>query len=174
MQAAITVATSVQHKIIGLGSTLWSVRQRILLRSVRSLVGPHATVARAAVLKRLHRHAAALAIAVLLAGLAITTAIGIVSWYDRVVVAGLLAVLVVSITGEVRILAEVDESLVLFVGSRIRQVAVSRLGPIEGADLEKMSSTLITSEWRVGNERYTVGKRADKSIEAMVGDRWDT
>lgn len=147
------------------------MRQRILLRSVRSLVGRKATVSRAAVLKRLHRHAAALAAAVLTAGLATSTAIGIVSWYDRVVVAGLLAVLVVSITGEVRILAQVDESLELFVGSRIRQVAVSRLGPVERADLEKVSSTLITSEWRVEDERYTVSKRADKAIEAMVGDR---
>jgi hypothetical protein len=107
-----------------------------------------------------------------IAGLAATTAMGIDSWYDRAVVAGLLAVLVVSITGEVRILAEVDDSLELFVGSRIRQIAVSHLGSVDEAELEKVSSTLITSEWRVRNECYTVSKRADKHIEAMVGDRY--
>lgn len=128
---------------------------------------------RAAVLKRLHPHAAALAAAIVIAGLAVTTVIGVVSWYDRVVVAGLSAVLVVSITGEVRILAEVDDSLELFVGSRIRQVAVSHLGPIEGTDLEKVSSTLITSEWRVEDEPYIVSKRADKALEAMINGRRD-
>jgi hypothetical protein len=124
------------------------------------------------VLKRLHRHAAALAAAVVIAGLAATTAMGVVSWYDRVALAGLSALLVVSMTGEVRILAEVDNSLEFFAGSRIRQIAVSHLGPVDGAELEKTSSTLITSEWRVRNESYTVSKRADKQIEAMVGDRY--
>ncbi len=125
---------------------------------------------RAAVLKRLHAHAVALAAAVVIAGLAVTTLMGVASWYDRVAIAGLSAVLVVSITGEVRILAEVDDSLELFVGSRIRQAAVSHLGPVEGADLEKVSSTLITSEWRIEDEPYIVSKRADKVLEAMVGD----
>ena len=130
-------------------------------------------MARAAVLKRLHRRAAALAAAVVIAGLAVTTLIGVDSWYDRVAVAGLSAVLVVSITGEVRILAEVDDSLELFVGSRIRQVAVSHVGPVGASDIEKVSSTLITSEWRIEDEPYIVSKRADKHLESMVGDRHD-
>lgn len=121
-------------------------------------------------LKRLHRRVVALAVGTTLATLAITLAVGFGTWYDRAAVAGLSVVLVASTTGQVRILAQVDGSLELFSGSRVRQVAVSRLGPIEAADIEKLSSTLITGEWRVDGQRYTVGKRADKAIEAMTSD----
>lgn len=122
-------------------------------------------------LKRLHRRIAALAGGTTLATLAMTSVVGFGTWYDRAAVAGLSVVLVASITGQVRILVQVDDSLELFAGSRVRQVAVSRLGSVEVADIEKLSSTLITSEWRVDGQSYTVGKRADKALETMMSDR---
>lgn len=145
------------------------MRRRILVKSVRALTPEGADIGGAAALWRLSPLGVGVILLSLPATFVLLSLLGVGRWPERLVISGLATVMLTSIAIEATVVAMVDGRPVLFRGSRVRQRAVSRIGPIDGAGIEKVSSTMISSEWRIGRDVLQAGKRAEKDLEAMFG-----
>ncbi len=122
----------------------------------------------AALLWTLHPRVALMAGGPALVTLAAAMAAGW-SWSQAGLWAVFVAVAVAAISRRYRILTLTDHGFVLLESSSLRQVAREVVGDLPAdVDVRKIGGNLITSEWSVDGETYTVTKRAEKELEQMM------
>lgn len=148
------------------------MRRAVLLRSVRGVLGEHVPVRDAAYMWNRHRWffpyaAVVLAVLVWLAPIA-----GVDDWPTRIVIGLAGAAIAVNASSSYRVLAETDEGTFLLRASRIRQVATGEPERLSSnASLEPVGGTLLATDWRVGEDVYTVARSSEQAMERMAGRR---
>lgn len=159
------------------GSMLAGVHMRraVLLRSVRERLGEQVVVRDAAYVWNRHRWVIPYATAVFTGLVWLAPVAGIGDWPTRIVI-GLAGLgVAVNSSSNYRVVAETDQGMVVLRASRIRQVAI---GPPEklaaDAELEPVGGTLLATDWRVGEDVYTVARSSEHAMERMAGGRSST
>ena len=145
------------------------MRRRVLLASVERLLGGSGTVRDAAYVWTRHHWSSWFA-AISFLGLVFAAPIGgIEDWPTRIVL-GLAGVAVATLaTTDYRVVADTTNGLVVFRASRIRQVATqleNRLGT--SVSIEPEGGTIIYSDWRIGNNIYTVPRSSQPAMERIA------
>lgn len=109
----------------------------------------------------------------MLAGVAmliLVTVLGFEAWTSRLGIAGCAAVVAGVAATEYRILVATPSRRVLLQASRIRQVATGFVCDVPASTpIEPVGSNLVLTDWKVGDERYTVPKRSEASMTRISG-----
>ena len=75
-------------------------------------------------------------------------------------------------TTDQRILVQTDDELVMLRSSRIRQYARAVVGPVpDDASIEVVSDNLVISDWMIGDQRFSMMKRAQRSMTHIATNR---
>lgn len=146
-----------------------SLRQQILVRSVKRLLDDEEEVHDVVVLWNRHRWFLPYCVAAGLGLFAVAVAIGITDTINQVVLGGCGAAVAAMATTNHWILARTSRGFVLCRSSRIRQYArevVTRFGRTPA--LEMMGSTVITSDWKVDGVGYTLTKRWEATMRSFT------
>ncbi|MEL6891203.1 MAG: hypothetical protein AAFP84_06385 [Actinomycetota bacterium] len=145
------------------------MRRNVLLRSVQRLLPDGVTLHDAVFMwRRAPWMVGAVVVAVAVA-LAATTLAGYGSAGGRIMLSLAIGMIVAVLGTENRVLASTDRGLQLFRASRIRQVAVELLQPLDpDVSIEMVSSNLVLTDWSVDGDRFTVPKRSQEAMTAMA------
>lgn len=148
------------------------MRRAVLLRSVLGVLGEHVAVRDAAYMWNRHRWLIPYATVVLAALVWLAPLAGVDDWPTRIVI-GLAGMgVAVNASSNYRVLAETDEGMFLLRASRIRQVATGGAERLaSNASLEPVGGTLLATDWRVGENVYTVARSSEQAMERMAGGR---
>jgi hypothetical protein len=151
------------------------VRRRVLIRSITKLLPAEERVLNAAPIWTFHPYAPLIALAAAGAPVAVLSSFTDATWSQRLLWAGLIAVVATSVSTRFRILATTTGGVLLLRSSSIRQVAVEVLERwTDAPPMDKLGGNLATSEWRIDGTTYTVSKRAEKELQHMTaGHRRD-
>ena len=147
------------------------MRRRVLIRSIQRLLKPDDHVARAAFMWRLHRWALPLGV---VAGAAVAL-LGLVTGnFESVafaIAAGIAVGAVASLaSAEYRVLALVNDELVMMRGSRTRNVAVEVLERrLPNNSVRLVSSTAVVSDWLILERRFSTTRRYQQEMIEMAG-----
>ncbi len=96
---------------------------------------------------------------------------GVDDWPTRIVIGLAGAAVAVNATSSYRVLAETEEGMFMLRASRIRQVAIGRLKKLASdVTLEPVGGTVLATDWRVGDDVYTVARSSEQAMERMAGD----
>lgn len=117
-----------------------------------------------------HRWFMAYAIVVLAALIWLAPVAGIEDWPTRIVIGLAGSAVAVNASSTYRVLAETDEGMFLLRAGRIRQVATGELEQLRSnARLEPVGGTLLATDWKVGEDVYTVARSSEQAMERMAG-----
>lgn len=156
------------------------MRQRILLRSIENHLPADASSGQA-------RHGAMLFSTSgrgLTTGIACGGVVGIASYVLGFSQPGLLMagfgalLLATAATTDFRVVALIaveggEHQFALMRGSKVRQAATGFESWMANDDrpIQKVGSSFVTSQWRIGTQIYTATKRAEKALEEMTSGR---
>ena len=145
------------------------MRQRILLDSVRSVLGPDHDVVSVAVVSFVHRWALGFSVVGAVAVVAVGWLSGVRAGASLVALALAGAAVAVLGTTEQHIVAGTAVGRFLLRAGRFRQVAVALLGELP-ADVEfrRITGNIATAEWRIDGRTYRAMRRADLALTAMA------
>lgn len=148
------------------------MRRAVLLRSVQQVLGEVVTVRDAAYVWSRHRWLVPFVTVVFAAIVLLAPVAGLQDWPTRIVL-GLAGVAVgVMSTTDYRVLAETDSGMVILKASRIRQVAIELLERLASdVVLEPLGGTFLTTDWQVGDHRYTAPPSSDQAMQRMAARR---
>lgn len=86
--------------------------------------------------------------------------------------------LVTAATTDFRVVADVSsvddgDRFALLRGSKVRQAATGFIKWLEGPEtaVEKVGSSFVSSQWRIGEQIFTATKRSEKALEEMLTGR---
>ncbi len=145
------------------------MRQRILVRSVQRLLPAGERVEEAVHLWQRHRWMAGYAVVAGAALFVVAVVAGFEQLPARLGLAAAGAALAVGSTTRYWVLARTSQGVVLCTSSRIRQYATAieaRLGST--AHYERVSNTLVVSEWVIDGRRYSVARRAEQAMQRIA------
>jgi hypothetical protein len=72
-------------------------------------------------------------------------------------------------TTEYRVLAHTTGALVLCRAGRVRQVATGTIERLSAdVTITRVGTTLVSSEWMIGDRRYTVPRNFGQAMEAVA------
>lgn len=140
------------------------------MKSVRRLLDDGESVVHVAVMWRRHPWSLMFSMGafVVMFGVAVLAGVAEVGSQVAIGLAG-LAVAAMATTDQ-RILALTDRGLVMMQSSRIRQKAVGIIDrPPSDTRIEIVSDNLVISDWMVGDQRFSMMKRAQREMTAMAG-----
>ncbi len=139
----------------------------MLFRSVQRLL-PTDTVHAAAMLWGLHPHVLPITVAAVVG----VSALGLLAGADlstTVLLAAATAAAAAGLTRDYRVLALTDDDFVLLRGSPIRLQAREVLERLpHRTELRKVGGSLLTTEWRVAGQTYTVRREWERAMEQMA------
>lgn len=148
------------------------MRRAFLFRSINRVLGEQVQVRDAAYMWTRHRWTVPFAVTVFAAIALLAPIAGIDEWPTRTVL-GLAGVgVAITASTDYRVVAQVDDGLVLLNASKIRQVAtgfVQHLPP--DAELVPVGGTVIATDWQVGEHRYTVPRSSEQAMNRMAAAR---
>lgn len=99
----------------------------------------------------------------------VSTASGVGGPLNRLVLTLCGAAIAALATTNYWVLAQTEQGLVLLRSSRIRQYARKVEARLGGTDeLEMVGSTVITSDWRIGETMYTLTKRWEPAMRRIA------
>ncbi len=144
------------------------MRREVLWRSVRRILANDEQILDVAYIWRRHRLLIPLvAVAALIGGGAAALA-GFTSIASIAAVALAAVAVAASASTEYRVLAVTEGGLVLMRGGRIRQVATALIERLpDSTTVERVSSNLVISEWRVGTDRFSALRRYESTMSAI-------
>ncbi len=144
------------------------MRREVLWRSVRRVLDTDEPILDVAYMWRRHRWMVPYALVA--AGVcAVGAALVGFGGPSSVAIAVAAAAVAASALTEYRVLAITERGLVLMTGGRIRQVATGLIARLpETVTVERIANNLVISEWRVGDERYSVLRRFDATMAAIA------
>lgn len=146
-----------------------SLRQHILVNSVRRIVGPGEKVHAVVMLWTRHRLFLPYCIFAGFALFVVGALSGIEGLVSRAVIAGCGVAVAGLATTNHWVLAQTDEGLVLLESSRIRQVAKRLSRRLDDTTkLEMIGSTVVTSDWRIDGTIYTMTKRWEATMRSLA------
>lgn len=146
------------------------MRKRVLLASVQKRLPNGQQALLAAYLWTRHRWMVPFAVLAFVALLLVATVAGFETWASRIGIGLAGAAVAGSATTEYRILAKTDRGFALLRCSRIRQYATELLEQLPpSTTLEKRGGTMLTTEWAVDGQVYTVAKSSEPAMSAMAG-----
>lgn len=148
------------------------MRRAVLLRSIRAILGEHIAVRDAAYVWNRHRWVIPYA-GVVFAGLVLFAPIaGIDDWPTRLVI-GLAGLgVAVNSSSDYRVVAETDQGMFVLRASRIRQVATGQVERLASdAEVKPVGGTILATDWRVGDQVYTVARSSEEAMERMAAGR---
>lgn len=145
------------------------MRRAVLLRSVSRVLGEHVSVREAAYMWNRHRWLLPYGAVVFVVLMWLAPIAGIDDWPTRIVIGLAGTAIAVNASSNYRVLAETDSGMFILQASRIRQVATGQPEQL-GSDvaLEPVGGTLLATDWRVGDEVYTVARSSEQAMERMA------
>lgn len=147
-----------------------SVRQHILLKSVQRLLPAGEHVRSVVVMTTRHRWLLPYAVVSGLALYGISTASGVQGLTSRLAIMACGTAIAAMATTDYSVLADTTDSFVLCRSSRVRQYAKQLTARLpHDTNLEMVSSTVITSDWRVDGTIYTMTKRWESTMRQLSG-----
>lgn len=146
------------------------MRRAVLIRSVRGVLGEHVSVRDAAYMWNRHRWLIPYATLVFAALVWLAPVAGVDDWPTRVVIGLAGTAIAVNASSTYRVLAQTDQGMFILRASRIRQVATGRAEELPSNPvLEPVGGTLLATDWRVGEDVYTVARSSEQAMERMAG-----
>jgi hypothetical protein len=144
------------------------MRQEVLWRSVRRILGTDEEILGVAYLWGRHRLLAPLVVLAALIGSGAAALAGFTSVASIAAVALAAVAVAASVSTEYRVLAVTEGGLVLMRGGRVRQVATALIERLpDSTKVERVSSNLVISEWRVGTNRFSALRRFESTMSAI-------
>jgi hypothetical protein len=145
------------------------VRRTTLFRSITRFLDDGVTLEDAAFMWSRHRWMIPYA---LVAGSAVFFAAGWVGFdgvATRTAVGFAAGAVAVNATTDYRVLALTSRGLLLLKASRIRQYATAVLEPLpDSTTVVAVGGTVLATDWRVGDEVYTVPRSSGRAIERIA------
>jgi len=150
------------------------VRNQVLIRSVRRLLGDDVVVHHVVTMWRRHPLAIPFCAGAFVVGFVVAALVDIQPLSSQVAV-GLAGLAVAAMaTTDQRILVQTDADLVMVLSSKIRQYAKAIIGSIPGdAVIEVVSDNLVISDWMIGDQRFSMMKRSQRAMTHIVAARRD-
>ena len=146
------------------------MRQRILLDSVRTVLGPGHDVVSVAVVSFVHRWAVGFSVLGAVSIVVVGWVSGVRAGASLVALAIAGAAVAVLGTTEQHIVAGTTTGRFLLRAGRFRQVAVERLAELPaGIEFRRITGNIATAEWRIDGRSYRAMRRADLALTAMAG-----
>jgi len=144
------------------------MRNAVLLRSVDQLLGENENVLDAAYVWRRHQLSLAYGFACGVGVALLCTALQYS--LPTIITLGLVAAaLAATASTSYYVVAKTTEGIVLFDASRIRRVAISVRSRLDADDsLEPVDGTVLATDWKIGDQTYTVPKSSEQSMHAIV------
>ena len=148
----------------------WPVmRRRFLIRSVERLLRRDESLVGVVFMWSRHRWMVPFAGCAFVGLVAVAGASEIADWSVRLGLGAVGATVAAVATTEYRVLALTTRSLVLCRGGRFRQVATGVIERLpDDVAITRVGTTLVTSEWMVGDLRYTVPRNFGPVMEAVA------
>lgn len=145
------------------------MRRDVLLRSVARLLADGADVTDAAYMWRRHRWVVPFTAATFAAVVLLAENVGWTDWPTRIALGFAASAVAVAASTDYRVLAETASGPVLCKASRIRQAALSVLERVDAdAPIEPVGGTVIATDWRVGDEIYTVPRSSEQAMQRIA------
>ena len=148
------------------------MRNQVLIRSIRRLLGDDVVVHHVVSMWRRHHLAIPFCAGSFMLGFVVAALVDIQPISSQVAV-GLAGLAVAAMaTTDQRILVQTDDELVMLRSSRIRQYARAVVGPVpDDASIEVVSDNLVISDWMIGDQRFSMMKRAQRSMTHIATNR---
>lgn len=145
------------------------MRRNHLLRSVNRLLGPGQYSTHAAYLSSRHQWMMAFAAAAFLGLVGASAVAGFAEWSSRIGIGLAAAAVAVWATSEYRVVAATSQGTLLCRASRFRQVATGGVDHLAASvDFERTGSTMIFTEWRIGEQTFSVSKGHDRELAEIA------
>lgn len=146
-----------------------SLRQHLLLNSVRKLVDDSEQVQAVVMLWTRHRLFVPYCIFAGIVLFIVGSVSGIDGLVNRAVIAGCGVAVAGLATTNHWVLAQTDRGLLLLESSRIRQYAKRLACRLDASTpLEMVGSTVVTSDWRIDGTIYTMTKRWESTMRSLA------
>ncbi len=148
----------------------WSVMRRgFLIRSVQRLLRPDEALVDVVFMWARHRWMMPFTGLAFVGLVAVAAASGIVEWSVRLGLGVAGATVAAMSTTEYRVLAHTTGALVLCRAGRVRQVATGTIERLSAdVTITRVGTTLVSSEWMIGDRRYTVPRNFGQAMEAVA------
>lgn len=148
------------------------MRRTVLHRSVTRLLAPGERLVEAAFMWCRRDRGYLVALVAGIGLVAVAAVAGFEQWTVRLVIGLAGASIALTAMTDYRVLALTDQGLVLCHAARLRQVArrIARRLP-EGTEVAIVRDTLITTDWRVDGNEYTVPKGSQRAMERIAATR---
>jgi len=145
------------------------VRQKMLYRSVQRLVDSDEQVEHLVYLWSRHRLMVPYSVFAGLVVFIVAWVAGIEQWGGRIACGLGGAAVGAAATSDYRVLVQTNASLVLMKASRFRQVATGVHTRLDSDTvIEPIGTTLVMTEWIVGERQYSVMKRFQQAMVAIA------
>lgn len=145
------------------------MRRAALIRSVQRLVEPGAVVHDAAYMWARHKWMVPYGALWFLTVVALAPIGGIDDWSTRVAIGFAVAGVAVTATTEYRVLALVDDRMVMFTASKIRQVARRKIEEIGWrSTMAPVGGTVLAADWQIGDQQYTVSRSSEQAMSRIA------
>jgi len=146
------------------------MRSQILLKSVRRLLDADESVVHVATMWRRHHWGLVFSLGAFVVLFVVAVVAGVTPLGSQIAI-GLAGLAVASLaTNDQRILVQTDRGLVMMQSSRIRQKAIKVIGRLApDTPIEIVSDNLVISDWIVGDQRFSMMKRSQRSMTAIAG-----
>lgn len=145
------------------------MRNHVLLKSVRRLLGPDVHVIHVATMWRRHHLAGAFAAGAFVVLFLVALFSGVEPIGSQIAI-GLAGVAVAGMaTTDQRVLAATDTELIMMQSSRVRHYATSVIDrlPLD-TPIKVVSDNLVISDWDVGGQRFSMMKRSQRAMTAIA------
>lgn len=145
------------------------MRREVLWRSARRVLGTDEEILDVAYMWRRHRLLVPFAAVAAVIGGGGAALAGFASFASIAAVALAAVAVAAWAATEYRVLVVTDGGLVSMKGGRIRQVATAMIVRLpETTAVERVSNNLVISEWRVGDDRFSVLRRFESTMAAIA------